>query len=140
MSLRRVQLVNNKPELSLPFSDDARMMVRLAIGLATGMVGIADMLSAVVPKLNWDLFLGVWPMVVHHGAQKLTVVVGFFLVMLSYGLIRGKYQAWNITLGLLVLSFFLHMLHRELLLPALAALTLTIVLSLLYRYFQAHSD
>src|SRR5215472_11150338 len=128
------------PKLSLPFSDNTRMMVRLTIGLATGLVGLADMLSAIFPKLKWDILSDVWPMVVYHSAQKLTVVVGFFLVMLSYGLIRGKYQAWNITLGLLVLSFFLHMLHRELLLPALAALTLTIVLSLLYRYFQAHSD
>ncbi len=34
------------PKLSLPFSDDTRMIVRLAIGLATGLVGLADMLSA----------------------------------------------------------------------------------------------
>src|SRR6266705_3520960 len=130
------------PKLSLPFSDDTRMIVRLAIGLATGLVGLADMLSAVVPKLNWDIPLGVWPIVVYHGAQKLTVVVGFFLVMLSYGLIRGKYQAWNITIVLLILSFFLHILRRGSVpvLAALTALALTIVLSLLFRYFQARSD
>ncbi len=128
------------PKLSLPFSDDTCMIVRLAIGLATGLVGLADMLSAVVPKLNWDIPLGVWPIVAYHGAQKLTVVVGFFLVMLSYGLVRGKYQAWNITLGLLILSFFLHILRRGSVLAALTALALTIVLSLLFRYFQARSD
>ncbi len=130
------------PKLSLPFSDNTRMIVRLAIGLATGLVGLADMLSAVVPKLNWDILSGVWPIVVYHGAQKLTVVVGFFLVMLSYGLIRGKYQAWNITLGLLILSFFLHILRRGSVpvLAALTALALTILLSLLFRYFQARSD
>ena len=128
------------PKLSLPFSDDTRMIVRLAIGLATGLVGLADMLSAVVPKLNWDIPLGVWPIVAYHGAQKLTVVVGLFLVMLSYGLIRGKYQAWNITLGLLILSFFLHILRRGSVLATLTALALTIVLSLLFSYFQARSD
>ena len=130
------------PKLSLPFSDDTRMVVRLAIGLATGLVGLADMLSAVVPKLNWDILSGVWPIVVYHGAQKLTVVVGFFLVMLSYGLIRGKYQAWNITIVLLILSFFLHILRRGSVpvLAALTALALTILLSLLFRYFQARSD
>src|SRR5215472_13690851 len=110
------------PKLSLPFSDNTRMMVRLTIGLATGLVGLADMLSAIFPKLKWDILSDVWPMVVYHSAQKLTVVVGFFLVMLSYGLIRGKYQAWNITLGLLVLSFFLHMLQRASV-PVFAALT-----------------
>ena len=130
------------PKLSLPFSEDTRMIVRLVIGLATGLVGIADMLSAVVPKLNWDILSGVWPIVVYHGAQKLTVVVGFFLVMLSYGLIRGKYQAWNITIVLLILSFFLHILRRGSVpvLAALTALALTILLSLLFRYFQARSD
>jgi phosphatidylglycerol lysyltransferase len=127
-------------KLSLPFSDDTRMIVRLAIGLATGLVGLADMLSAIVPKLNWDILLGVWSIVTYHGAQKLTVVVGFFLVMLSYGLIRGKYQAWNITIVLLILSFFLHILRGGSVLAALTALALTIVLSLLFRYFQARSD
>src|SRR5213593_538265 len=86
-------------------------VIRSVIGLATGLVGLADMLSAVVPKLNWDIPLGVWPIIAYHDAQKLTVVVGFFLVMLSYGLIRGKYQAWNITIVLLILSFFLHILR-----------------------------
>jgi len=62
--------------------------------------------------------------------------------MLSYGLIRGKYQAWNITIVLLILSFFLHILRRGSVpvLAALTALALTILLSLLFRYFQARSD
>ncbi|HYB00512.1 MAG TPA: phosphatidylglycerol lysyltransferase domain-containing protein [Ktedonobacteraceae bacterium] len=130
----------NKPKLALPFSENTRMIVRFATGLLTGMVGIADMLSAVVPKLNWDILLGMWPIVAYHSAQKLTVVVGFFLVMLSYGLMRGKYQAWTITLGLLILSFFLHILRGGSVLATLAALSLTIVLALLFRYFQARSD
>src|SRR5260370_25144189 len=125
---------------SLPFSDNTRLTVRLVIGLVTGLVGVADMLSAVVPKLNWDILLGVWTINAHHGVQKLTVVVGFFLVMLSYGLLRGKYQAWSITLALLILSFFLHILRGGSVLATLSALALTIVLSLLYRYFQARSD
>jgi phosphatidylglycerol lysyltransferase len=129
-----------RPELSLPYSDDSRMLVRLAIGLATGLVGIADMLSVVVPKLNWDILIGVWPIVANHSAQKLTVVVGFFLVMLSYGLIRGKHQAWNITLVLLILSFFLHILRGGSVLATLTALALTILLLVLFRYFQARSD
>jgi len=127
-------------KLSLPFFDEARMTVRFVIGLVTGLVGIADMLSAVVPKLNWDILLGAWTIYAHHGAQKLTVVVGFFLVMLSYGLIRGKYQAWSITLALLILSFFLHILRGGSVLATFVALTLTIFLLLLYRYFQARSD
>ncbi len=127
-------------KLSLPFFDKARMIVHIVIGFATGLVGIADMLSAVVPKFHWDILLGAWTIYAYHGAQKLTVVVGFFLVMLSYGLIRGKYQAWSITLALLILSFFLHILRGGSILATFVALTLTIFLLLLYRYFQARSD
>src|SRR5579864_3091102 len=88
-------------------ADKARTPVRYAIGLATGLVGIADMLSAIVPKLNWDILLGAYT-IYFRQSQKLTVVVGFFLIMLSFGLMRGKKQAWAITGALLFLSFFLH--------------------------------
>lgn len=116
------------------------MIVRFMIGLATGLVGVADMLSAIVPRLNWNILLGAWPIAGHYGVQKLTVVVGFFLVMLSYGLIRGKYQAWSIALVLLILSFFLHILRGGSVLATLVALALTILLSVLYRHFRARSD
>ena len=65
-------------------ADKARTPVRFIIGLATGLVGIADMLSAIVPKLNWDILLGSYTSDFPQGPQKLTVVVGFFLIMLSY--------------------------------------------------------
>ena len=131
-----------KSILKLPksSSDKARMIVRYAIGLATGVAGVADMLSAIIPKLNWDIMLGAWPFDVHPGTHKLTVVIGFFLVMLSYGLMRGKRQAWNITLALLILSFFLHILRGGSVLATLVALALTIVLLVMYKYFRARSD
>jgi phosphatidylglycerol lysyltransferase len=128
------------PKHSLTISDNTRMIVRFAVGLATGLVGIADMLSAVVPKLNLDILLGVWTISAYHGAQKLTVVVGFFLVMLSYGLVRGKCQAWSIALVLLILSFFLHIMRGGSVLATLVALTLTLLLLVLKRLFQARSD
>src|SRR5438105_8098288 len=90
-------------------ADNARTPVRTVIGLITGLVGLADMLSAIVPKLNWDILLGAWPMIKPKiPAQTLIVVVGFFLIMLSSGLVRGKRHAWLITLALLLLSMFLH--------------------------------
>lgn len=121
-------------------TDKVRTTVRFAIGLATGLVGIADMLSAIVPKLNWDILLGAWPINHPSGPQKLTVVVGFFLIMLSYGLIRGKKQAWAITLALLFLSFFLHILRGGSVLASIVALALLLLLVLLARFFRARSD
>jgi phosphatidylglycerol lysyltransferase len=133
-------------KLSLPFSDKIRVIVHLVIGLATGLVGIVNMLSIIIPKPNLDVLQGAWPVDLHHAIalHKLTLVIGFFLVMLSYGLIRGKYQAWVITLVLLILSFVLHIVQPGSITPKLVALTvtltLTILTSVLYRYFLARSN
>src|SRR5579884_3352823 len=107
-----------------------RALLRCGVGLATGLVGAADMLSAIVPRLNWDILLGAWPIYERYGPQKLTVIVGFFLIMLSYGLIRGKRQAWVITEALLLLSFFLHILRGGSVLATLVAALLAILLVL----------
>ena len=113
---------------------------RFLIGLATGLTGFADMASAIVPKLNWNMLLGTWPVDVHYGAAKLTVVVGFFLLMLSSGLMRGKRQAWNTTLLLLLLSAFLHILRGGSILSSIIAFVLAMLLLLLFRHFRARSD
>src|SRR5690348_12139561 len=116
-------------------------LIRAVIGLITVLVGLADMLSAIVPKLNWDILLGAWPIVrPKFPAQTLIVVVGFFLIMLSYGLARGKRHAWLITLALLLLSMFLHIKRGGSVLASLVALLLTILLAGLYHFFQAKSD
>src|SRR5579884_68825 len=95
--------------VSLAHTDPIRHIIRYSIGFITGLVGIADMLSAISPKLNWDIPLGAWPILNHRvPAQTFIVVVGFFLIMLSYGLVRGKQHAWLITLILLTLSALLH--------------------------------
>ncbi|HLZ61213.1 MAG TPA: phosphatidylglycerol lysyltransferase domain-containing protein [Ktedonosporobacter sp.] len=118
-----------------------RPTIRYSIGLITALVGLADMLSAIVPKLNWDILLGAWPIVVHKPyAQTLTVVVGFFLIMLSYGLARGKSHAWRITLVLLLLSAVLHIQRAGSVLATIVALLLAIALYVLSRFFRAKSD
>jgi phosphatidylglycerol lysyltransferase len=125
-----------------PFLPTSRLRstIRFLMGLALGLTGLADMTSAIVSKLNWDILLGTWPVDVLHGTPKLTVVVGFFLVMLSYGLMRGKRQAWSIAVLLLLLSAFLHILRGGSLLSSIVAITLVTLLLVLFRYFQARSD
>jgi phosphatidylglycerol lysyltransferase len=124
-----------------PFPSSARTATRRIIALIICLVGIADMLSAIVPKLNWDVLLGAWPLTVHRiHAQTLTVVVGFFLIMLSYGLARGKKHAWRITLFLLLLSVWLHILRSGSVLATIVALGLAVLLASLSNFFQARSD
>src|SRR6266536_3358960 len=128
--------------IQFPSADRVRYITRHVIGLIIGIVGLADMLSAIVPKLNWDILLGAWPIIVHGAqAQTLTVVIGFFLIMLSYGLARGKRHAWRITLLLSVLSaFLLPILHACTIPVAVVALLLVLLLGIFSPFFQAKSD
>jgi phosphatidylglycerol lysyltransferase len=121
--------------------DHIRHSVRYLIGCLSAAVGVADMLSAIVPKSSWSDFLGVW-LVMHHRlpAQTFTVVIGFFLLVLSYGLVRGKKHAWSITLILLLLSAVLHVQRSGSVLATVVALLMALALIVSSRFFQARSD
>src|SRR2546421_4289881 len=117
-----------------------RPMVRYVIGLLTGLAGVVNMVSAIIPRLNWDVLFGAWPLDTHHGVRKLIVTSGFFLIMLSYGLIRGKRQAWTIAVVLLLLSAFLYILNGGPVLTTIITPALAGLLVALGRFFQARSD
>src|SRR5690349_12233036 len=106
-----------------------RNRIRSILGLMTGLVGLVNMLAVILRRPNWDILLGEWPVDAHHGVHKLLVVIGFFLVMLAYGMMRGKRQAWVATAILLLLSGFLYMLSGGLVLAT--GLTLALVLLLI---------
>jgi phosphatidylglycerol lysyltransferase len=127
--------------VKFPFPSLTRTTIRRIIALITCVVGIADMLSAIMPRLNWSILPGAWPLTVHRAhAQTLTVVVGFFLIMLSYGLARGKNHAWRITLFLTLLSVWLHILRGGSILATVVALGLAALLISLPGFFHAKSD
>mgnify|MGYP001283972291 CR=1 FL=1 len=117
-----------------------RNRIRSTLGLVTGLVGLANMLAVILPKPTWDVLLGAWPVDVYHGVHKLLVVIGFFLVMLSYGMMRGKRQAWVATTILLLLSAFLYMLSRGLVIATALTLALVLLLIVFARHFRARSD
>ena len=117
-----------------------RKIVRLIIVLATGLTGLANMLFVILPRPDWGMMLGAWPLDALHGLYKLTVVVGFFLLMLSYGLARGKRGAWRVAIVLLLLSAFLHILSGGQVLPTIGTGALLALLAVCARCFQAKSD
>ncbi len=130
-----------KSDTQFLYTDRLRRTIRYLVALVTGLVGLADMLSAIVPRLSWTVLLGVWPLISHRvPAQTFTVVVGFFLIMLSYGLARGKHHALRISIFLLLLSAFLHIQRSGSVLATVVALLLTLVLCLLSRFFHAKSN
>ena len=104
------------------------------------MVGLANMLSAIASRPSWDMLLGAWPFDIHHGVHKLIVVAGFFLVMLSYGLMRGKYGAWCLAIFLYLLAIILHILSSGQVLATILTGVLFTFLVVCFRSFQAKSD
>jgi phosphatidylglycerol lysyltransferase len=118
--------------------------VRSLIALFTGLVGLGDMLTSLFPRFHWDMSQYIWPVVSHAQrlhAQSLTVVIGFFLIMLSYGLARGKRHAWFITLLLSLLSAsLLPTMRSHTILVTVGALLVVILLAIFAPFFQAKSD
>ncbi len=98
------------------------------------------MLFAIIPSIDWGTLLGAWPVDMHHGLYKLTVVIGFFLLMLSRGLARGKRGAWRVAIILLLMSALLHVLSGGQVLPTAGTGMLIVLLVVCSRCFQARSD
>ncbi len=121
-----------------PLNDFQRL--RSSLGLAIGVVGVTNMVAAIVPRPHWDLFLGAWPGDAHHGYSRLIIVIGFFLLMLSRGMLRGKRQAWFATLLLLLLSALLYMLSKGSILITIATVILAVIIALCSFSFRAKSD
>ena len=117
-----------------------RNRIRSILGLMTGLTGLANMLTGILPRPSWDVLLGEWPVDAHHGVHKLLVVLGFFLVMLSYGMMRGKRQAWVAAGILLLLSALLYMLGRGPVFATVFIDALVFLLIVFVRHFRARSD
>ena len=114
-------------------------IVRSLIGLTTALIGGANMFSMIIPYS--DVSPVPWSFLPHKSsATTVTIVLGFFLITLSYGLVRGKKHAWLMTMVLLLLSTIVDMMHRHSMLEAAVTLLLTGVLCLASRFFQAKSD
>src|SRR5260370_28856626 len=123
-----------------PYTYGSQKFIRTIMALATGLVGSSNMLSAILPRPNWDMLLGAWPLDVHHGVYKLIVIVGFFLLMLSNGLARGKQGAWRVSFLLLVLSTVLHILSCGQQLVTIRTGALFTLLPFCLRSFTANHD
>lgn len=117
-----------------------RSGIRFILGLLTGLAGLVNMLTVILPRPSLDMLLGGWPLDAQHGEHKLLVVLGFFLMMLSYGLMRGKRQAWWATSILLLLSVLLYILSEGAVFATVLTAAPVLLLLVFARHFQARSD
>lgn len=120
----------------------ARTLERYCLALAVGSLGMLNILCAWLAHhpVRVRLLSRVLPHAVLHATWVLTTLAGTGLVLLAWGLARGKRRAWQLAAGLLVLAAAAHLLkgrHHD-----VAALDLTALVVLLARRrtFRATSD
>lgn len=115
---------------------------RHSAAAVTLFLGLVNTLSAVTPSVGWRhrLLVFLVPAVVRSGSRLLTAFFGFLLFICSYGLARGKRMAWAITLVLLIILVFLHLLKGLDYEEASLSLALAVFLLWLEPHFRAKSD
>jgi len=93
---------------------DARPSQRAPLVLAAlvAVAGILDIASAVTPELSnrVQLIEGVAPNAVPGLASALIVPTGLALILLARGLRRRRRRAWQLTVALVLVAAFLHIL------------------------------
>jgi phosphatidylglycerol lysyltransferase len=108
----------------------------------TALVGVVNLLSAVTPNLyernHW--LKEFFPFEIRASGHIFAALTGFVLLTLATNLLRRKKIAWLLTVGLLVISIFSHLLkgldYEESLLSAILLLQLL----LMRHVFTAKSD
>src|SRR5579885_1754415 len=88
---------------------------REVLALAVAVMGIINELTVLLPARpgRFSLFinllnllapfsLSIWPF--ENTGRTIALVLGFFLLLLAFGLVRGKRRAWEVTIVLLPLS------------------------------------
>ena len=115
--------------------------VRLAV-LATGLMGVVNLISGVMPAARdrLDLLLQFLPLEVERGSRLTSVLAGFALILLAQALWRRKRVAWWLTQAVLIYTMGAHLFkgldYEE---AALAGL-LVFYLWTQRSHFQALSD
>jgi len=110
--------------------------------LLTGLVGVINLLSAVTPNLHGrtELIREFFPFEVRANGHLFAALSGFVLLTLAANLLRRKRVAWLLTIGLLIVSIFSHLVkgldYEESLLSGI----LLGQLLLMRKVFTAQSD
>jgi lysyl-tRNA synthetase class 2 len=98
-----------------------RRWVPIVSGWLTLLIGLADVVSATIPRLRLvhrlHRFTPFVPGVLSNVTVTADVIIGLLLLMLSHGLRRRKRRAWQATSLLLTFSVLIHVVHAPYLVP-----------------------
>lgn len=112
------------------------------VALLTALMGAINFLSALTPSMQYRLRLleQYSPFTITRGGHLTSALAGFALLLLSVSLWRRKQVAWMMTLVILIISIFAHLLKGLDFEEATLAILLAGLLIFLRDYFHACSD
>ena len=98
-----------------------RRWVPITAGWLALLIGLADVVSAVIPRLQLvhrlHRIMPFVPGVLTNVTFTADVIIGLLLLMLSHGLRRRKRRAWQATCLLLGFSVLIHLVHAPSIAP-----------------------
>lgn len=134
-----------------PFRVRSTRVIRAGCGLAIAVMGAINTLTVLLPAAPERLALlenllnqsapfapSIWPVL--SIGRTLALILGFFLLVVAFGLTRGKRRAWQLALLLLPLSALAHLAKGLAVGEALLALFLWLVLLRCASFFHVASD
>ena len=99
--------------------------VPITAGWLCLLIGLADVVSAVIPRLQLvhrlHRITPFVPGMLTNVTFTADVIIGLFLLMLSHGLRRRKRRAWQATCLLLTFSVLIHVVHAPYLVPGVVS-------------------
>ncbi|MGD1011749.1 MAG: phosphatidylglycerol lysyltransferase domain-containing protein [Acidimicrobiales bacterium] len=128
-----------------PVADSVRGLrrVRRLTALGIAILGLADLISAVVPpqvRGRLHPLLGYIPLGASEAAGALVALAGVGLLVLARGVLRGQRLAWLVSVLLLAGTVALHLIRHGEVVQSTAALVLIAVLWWTRASFRARFD
>ncbi len=120
------ELEQTRPQ---PGRDPDRRQRRRWVPITTGwlclLIGLADVVSAVIPRLQLvhrlHRITPFVPGVLTNVTFTADAIIGLLLLMLSHGLRRRKRRAWQAVVLLLTFSVLIHLVHAPYLVPGVVS-------------------
>ncbi|MBF6592426.1 MAG: hypothetical protein IVW57_18100, partial [Ktedonobacterales bacterium] len=115
-------------------------VIRWVVALLVGLTGVGDMFAVFYHRFPLAVMLNYWPLDFDVQLRSFAAIIGFGLIVLARGLVRGKRHAWRITIGLLGLSLLWQLTRGHVLLLMGETILLGGLLGAAAPYFRARSD
>src|SRR6516162_7528832 len=121
-----------------------RRWVPITAGWLALLIGLADVVSAVIPRLQLvhrlHRITPFVPGVLTNVTATADAIIGLLLLMLSHGLRRRKRRAWQAVSVLLLFSIVIHVVHAPYLVPGVASAIVLAMMLFFRNEFYAVGD